>query len=220
MAAFWANLPHRVPHTNGLIQPVPREGLGGHVIGAREPPSTEYHSAAGARHVCHDLGVSMLARSSWGRGLGVVLVAGAVALGAAACGDSNESSSTVSEEEFVTEGNAICEAGNERIAMAEDQAFPDDMPTDENFEQFFAAFTADIDQQITELSALEPPEDLQDEFDAFLEKANTTLEQVRSEGAEAFFSETESGEQPFAETNRLASEIGLDACASGAAEEG
>ena len=162
----------------------------------------------------------MLARSSWGRGLGVVLVAGAVALGAAACGDSNESSSTVSEEEFVTEGNAICEAGNERIAMAEDQAFPDDMPTDENFEQFFAAFTADIDQQITELSALEPPEDLQDEFDAFLEKANTTLEQVRSEGAEAFFSETESGEQPFAETTRLASEIGLDACASGAAEEG
>ena len=87
------------------------------------------------------------------------------------------------------------------------------MPTAEDFAEFFDARTSDVQQQIDDVSALEPPEGLQGDVDAFLEEAQSALDTVEAEGPQAFFSQSQTSEDPFAKTNELATGLGLDACA-------
>lgn len=142
-----------------------------------------------------------------------VLLAGGLAIGLTACGDDDgdDESSALTVEEYQEQGNAICEAGNQRLDAAEQEVFGggNTPPSQEQMTAFFETFTSDVGQQVDEISELEPPEELAEQHDAFIAEAQSTLGEVETGGAEAFFTSTD---QPFQETFELANELGLTAC--------
>ena len=140
-----------------------------------------------------------------------VLCVGACLL--AGCGDDDEA---LSEQEFLEQGNAICAAGNERL----DAAFEDldleegQEPTAEQMGTLvLEVFVPDIQSQIDDVRALEPPDELADAVETFLDDAQATLDELEQQATDdpsAVFSEDE---DPFAEVNAQANEIGLSECA-------
>ena len=139
-----------------------------------------------------------------------------VALMASGCGDDD----ALTNDEFLEQGNAICESGNERT----DALFEETFQEDEDFEDaekvatFKEALESDIEGQISDLRELEPPEELEDEVEDLLDQADAALDQVREMDAQEFF-ESEGGSDVFAEVNRTADEIGLSACAEDGDDE-
>lgn len=127
----------------------------------------------------------------------------------AACGGDDDA---LSEEEFISQGNAICMAGNERIEAAARALPQDQAPSGPEAEEFFTVLTADIQRQIDELGDLTPPDNLQDDFDTLLADAQTAIDGIGEQGAEGFFA---SPDDAFADVNRQAGAIGLKECAGG-----
>ena len=90
------------------------------------------------------------------------------AFGAGACGDEED---RLSQAEFEEEGNAICAEGNAQIEELFVELPQDRAPTVEEVEEFFPAFIDNIRGQIDGVADLNPPEEIQDEVDAFIEEA-------------------------------------------------
>jgi hypothetical protein len=140
-----------------------------------------------------------------------VLCVGACVL--AGCGDDDEA---LSEQEFLEQGNAICAAGNERL----DAAFEDldlgegQEPTAEQMATLvLEGLVPDVQSQIDDIRALEPPDELADPVETFLDDAQAALDELEQQATDdplAVFSEDE---DPFAEVNAQANEIGLTECA-------
>jgi len=140
-----------------------------------------------------------------------VLCVGACVL--AGCGDDDEA---LSEQEFLEQGNAICAAGNERL----DAAFEDldlgegQEPTAEQMATLvLEGLVPDVQSQIDDISALEPPDEMADAVETFLDDAQATLDELEQQATDdpsAVFSEDE---DPFAEVNAQANAIGLTECA-------
>jgi hypothetical protein len=127
--------------------------------------------------------------------------------GLSACSDDDKE--TLSEDEFLEQGNAICTEGNERTASIGEDLGED--PSDEEVEAAVDELADDIDGQIDDIRDLEEPEDLSDDLEAALDQAEEDLQELRDLGADIVTAE----EDPFAETNELMSEIGLTVCAEG-----
>jgi phosphoglycolate phosphatase-like HAD superfamily hydrolase len=140
---------------------------------------------------------------------GLVSAVGAVALalaGLAACSDDE---SSLSEEEFLEQGNEICREGSERTgAIGEELG---DSPTDEEIEQALDETFDDVEGQIGDIRDLEEPEEMSDDVEAALDQALEDLDAAREAGADLLTAE----EDPFAETNRLLTAVGLTQCAEG-----
>jgi hypothetical protein len=134
-----------------------------------------------------------------------VLVLG---LGLAACGDDEE---RLSQDEFVEQGQAICREGNEEIEALFADLPQDEIPTEEELEPLFDDFVSNVRGQIDDIDELSPPEDIEDDVDAFVSDARDALDEVEDGGAEALLQEE--GEDPFAEVNEQAAELGLSECA-------
>ena len=150
----------------------------------------------------------------------LAVVATAVLL-AAGCGgdDDGGGGERLTREEFVTQGNAICAAGNERL----DAMFEELFPTEEDFadpdkqEEAKDNFVEDIQGQIDDVGELEPPEDMEADVEEFLDTAQEALDQVEEMSAEEFFGLEE---DPFAEVSEQAEALGLTECADDGADEG
>lgn len=125
----------------------------------------------------------------------------------AGCGDDDD---VLSAEEWRTQADAICEEGNERTDAILEPLFAEGEPSEEQLQEALDALIADIESQIEDVDALEPPDDLSAEVDEFLDQARTDLDELREAGIAAFDQE----EDPFAETTALAAELGLEECAS------
>jgi hypothetical protein len=107
--------------------------------------------------------------------------------------------------------NSICTAGNERIdALFANGALGPDA-TEAQLTGMLDQILAELDGQMTEIEALDPPESLVADVDAWLAESRTTAEEVRSDGA-AFFDQQAAGENPFAAVNADAVALGLNAC--------
>ncbi len=147
--------------------------------------------------------------------VGVTCVA---VLGLAGCSNddsasSAESSSTttatsttaaagLTDEEYLTRGNAACETDNAAIdAIFSDLTGPPDQAT-------FDALVAAVNQQIDDLAAVEPPPDLAEDHKALVEAARAAGDQMEAEGVAFFDDPTD----PFEEANAMAVEMGLNAC--------
>jgi hypothetical protein len=151
---------------------------------------------------------------TWNR---AVVVFSALGLLASGCGDDEE---RLTEEAFLEQGNAICEAGNERIDALFEETFQGeaDFEDDEKIAEFKAALESDVQGQIDDLGELEPPEELEDDVESLLENANAALDEVREMDSQEFF-ESEGGGDVFADVDRQAGEVGLTACAEDGGEE-
>lgn len=63
--------------------------------------------------------------------------------------------------------------------------------------------------ELDALGDLNPPEDLEADVDSLLQVAQSSLNEVKDGGPQVLLTE----QDPFAEANRLAGEVGLTACA-------
>ena len=151
------------------------------------------------------------------RRLTVLLVTISLALLGAACGGDDDEGGgggePLSQEEFVAQGNEICEEGDTKTEAAFEERFGDaqEEPAADEVEDFIRDDIIPVIQtQIDDLRDLTPPEDLQEDFDKMLDDAETALGEVEDASGEEILNEEE---DPFADVNAQAEELGLTACA-------
>ncbi len=156
----------------------------------------------------------------------LVAVAVVATIGIAGCGggdDTTDSAVTtgatgtggapLSQEEFVSQGNAICEDVNSQLATLE--APTNDMATIADFAEQGLAIT---EPALAEFEALTPPEELQSTFDEYLSQAREQLAKTQELQAAAEAGDAEQVQSLLTEIQALegdplAKELGLDVCA-------
>ena len=156
----------------------------------------------------------------------LAVIAVGAAFGAAGCGGDDETTSAtttavgatgeagvpVSDDEFVTEANAICAAGNGEIDTAAEELFTAGEPTDAELDQFANdVLVPSIEGQIEAIGALTPPDEIADEVTTFLEDAEAALDEVESDPS--LLAGNTGAADPFADVNDEAAQLGLDECA-------
>jgi hypothetical protein len=166
--------------------------------------------------------------------LAVLLVAlCATAFVVAGCGGDDEETTTVSPTTTTTdaatgatgaevsderaalieEADAICAEGDEEIDAEAQELFGDSNQEPPAAEQ--EAFVEDtvipsVQDQLDQLSELDPPEEDAEEFQSIIDNAQAALDDV-AEDPSTFVG----GDDPFAEVNQQAEEFGLTACGGG-----
>lgn len=131
---------------------------------------------------------------------GLACAATVAVIGIAGCGGGDDAA--LSRDEFVTQANAICAAGNAKISAA----VPTDGPPGQ---ELYEAVVDETQHTIDGVAALEPPEDMASDVDAMIAAANEAMSQVRATPAAEFFAGTE---DPFAAVDAKADELGLTEC--------
>jgi hypothetical protein len=132
-----------------------------------------------------------------------------------ACGGGDGSGDRLSEEEFRQQANGICADYNERIADLGSPTSPEDIP------DYVERGIPVIEEGIARLRELNPPEDLEDDFNTMLDETEKAIPAARKlseaaaeEDAAAVQEAISEGQEADAESDRLATELGLDECAS------
>lgn len=146
------------------------------------------------------------------------LIGAVGALAVAGCGGGEDSSSTstsagapLTEAAFVSQGNDICAAGNKELGQAANESFVDRNPTDAQLQQFADVAVPNIQGQIDAVRALQPPESMAADVTTFLDDAQDALDQAENDPS--VFAAGGSND-PFADVNDEATQLGLDVCAS------
>ncbi len=142
----------------------------------------------------------------------VIAVAATLAVGlvAAGCGSASKTTSTattaaLSKPEFLAQGNAICEQGNQTLAAAEKTLGK--QPSEAQFKAYVAGtFAPTVQKQIDGIRALAAPASDQTSIANMLNVAQTDLNQVKSNPATL-------NEKTFTDFAKLAHPYGLTACA-------
>ncbi len=139
-----------------------------------------------------------------------------------ACGsDDDDAAERLTLDEFLTQGNAICAAGNEAVNELFSASFADEEPDAEELAAFFADdFGPIIQGQIDDFGALDAPEDVEAAVDQFLTDAQAVLDDILQQAEDDPGSIFASNEDPFTDVNAQAIEIGLTVCAEDAGDDG
>ena len=147
------------------------------------------------------------------RRLLALVAAGVLAVGSAACGDDDDdggdgsTTAVISEEEFVSQGNEICAAGNEEIDQGGQETLGSGQPTPEQFEEFVTGTVVpSIQGQIDDIRALGAPEGMEEDVNRFLDDAQTVVDELTDDPSLIT-------DDPFDAVNMQAVELGLDECA-------
>lgn len=129
---------------------------------------------------------------------------------AVGCSASPSAGTALTKEEFLKQGNALCAAGNGRIATAVAELASDrQAPAGATAEAMYGTVMTEVTGMIDGLRALTPPSEMQAEHTAMLAEADAVLAKVKAEGPDAFFAQTE---DPFANVNAAAIKMGLTVC--------
>jgi hypothetical protein len=138
-----------------------------------------------------------------------LLLVAAVAVAIGGCGDDDGAGSTrLSRDELIEQANAVCDAGNERIAAAFEE-FEGGGP--EEVKAFFDdELLPTVLAQLDELRELQPPDDVAAELQALFDDVEAIVDDLASQSGEDL---AEPAEDPFAGVNARFLELGLDACA-------
>lgn len=134
---------------------------------------------------------------------------------AAACGGG---SSALSKEEFLKQGNAICNKENDAINEAQKKAFPDEnvQPDPAVFGKFFRDTIAPhVKAEIDGVEALKPPKDLQSAVDSLVNHAHAALAKLQEQADKDPAVLLSGSDDPFVDVNKEAINIGLTVCGSG-----
>ena len=156
-------------------------------------------------------------------GLVALLAAALAAAIVAGCGGDDGGSDTtpadapgpISKEEFVAEGNEICEASNEELVsgieeFAEDNGLEgDDQPSQEQLDELASEVVLpSIANQVDAIRGLGIPKGQEKEVGAFLDNAETTIEELEADPSLL----TDPQTSPFIEVNKEAIDLGLVSC--------
>ena len=129
----------------------------------------------------------------------------------AACGGGGD---RLSRDEFASQGNRICEKFEAKIDELEN---PRSLP---ELRAYVDQARPIFEEGVADLRELEPPEDLQDRYDDFLETADAAVARLDELSAAAEDGDQEAVQriadraaQEDRESDRIARELGLDDCA-------
>lgn len=156
--------------------------------------------------------------------LGACLLVGAISLVGASCGDDDDEATTssagtatgapLSKQEFIQQADQICADGNAEIEQAAGETFSGGRPSAEDQEAFFTDTVVPTGQRtIDDVRALTPPEGDEEEVTAFLDSAQSAIDEVEADPAALADVEEGGSSDPFAETNKLAKDYGFEECA-------
>jgi hypothetical protein len=121
----------------------------------------------------------------------------------------------LTREEFVSEAEAICEEFDQRLEDVPDPESADDV------ERYVDEARPVIEDGLGELRALQPPEELEEQWDELMDRNDEALEvlddlsEAAASADEARLQEiSEEASRQDAETDRMARAIGLENCGS------
>jgi hypothetical protein len=144
----------------------------------------------------------------------VAIILPVVAALIAGCGG-GENSDRLSAAEFRQQANAICDKYDAKIAAIGTPTSPEDIP------EFVEKGIPLIEQGLAELRALNPPEDLEADYDRMLDETAKAIPAARKladaaakQDAAAVQEALQAGNEADAESDRLATKLGLDRCAA------
>jgi hypothetical protein len=111
---------------------------------------------------------------------------------------------------FLKEADAICAAGDKEIDAEANEVFGSGEPSAKEQSDFVEnTVIPSIQEQLDQLSELDPPAEDADEFDGIVDDAQSALDELESDP-----SSLTSGSDPFADVNQRAQDFGLTACGS------
>ena len=140
----------------------------------------------------------------------------ALGLVAAGCGDDDDSGDdggeALTKEEYVAQGNAICEEGDKEIEAGFREVAPaNQQPTPEEIETVVSeTLVPSVQGQIDDLRALSPPEGDEETLNAIYDDAQAALDSIEADPS--ILSAGDSPD-PFADVNQRIGDYGLTACA-------
>jgi hypothetical protein len=142
----------------------------------------------------------------------VAVVVGLVVLLGAGCGGGG-SDARLSKEDFQSQANAICAKYQKQLDALGTPSSLDEIP--DLVDQALAILNKEID----EVAALNPPEELQSEFNALIEESNKTkqaaddLSSAAKAGDQAAVQEAlDEGNAASNKADQVATQLGLDSC--------
>lgn len=151
----------------------------------------------------------------------IVLLAGVVAIAAvvAGCGssdgDSTETTSALTKQQFIAQADAICKQGNKEIeegfeSFAEENDIPKNQEPSkaQGKEIVETVIVPSIDSQVEGIRELGFPSGDEDELSAMLDSLDEAVEEAE-EDPEALFA---AKSDPFGKPNELAQDYGLKTC--------
>jgi hypothetical protein len=146
----------------------------------------------------------------------------------AACGDDDDDKNggnggdRLSKQELVSQADEICKKGDQEIETEAEEAFRGASEGNEPDPGKIQAFFKDqslpnIEQQVNDVAALRPPEDLQAEWDAFIASARaglTKFQQIVDDPEQLQTALEDDAQDPFKDTEDKAKALGLKECAA------
>jgi hypothetical protein len=138
---------------------------------------------------------------------------GILVLLATACGGGSGSSARLSREQFQSQANAICAKYQKQLDALEQPTSLDEIP--DLVDQALVVLNKEID----EIAALNPPEELQSDFDKMIAATDKTkaaaddLSSAAKAGDQTAVQKAlEEGNAASAEADQLAGGLGLESC--------
>lgn len=116
-------------------------------------------------------------RAAWG----AATVATAIALTAAGCGEEEETG--LSKQELKTQASTICERHFNKITAEANKVLAGgQLPDPRKFGQLAqGTIIPELTQQTRELRALEPQDEIADEYNAFLDASGAAIERIKQD---------------------------------------
>jgi hypothetical protein len=144
--------------------------------------------------------------------IALLALLGVAALSAAGCGG-GDGGARLSQSEFQSQANAICAKYQKQLDALQEPQSLDEIP--DLVDQALAV----IDQEIEEIEALNPPAELQDDFDRMIQQADETKkaagdlsEAAKANDQAAVQKALDEGNAASDEADRIAGDLGLDSC--------
>jgi hypothetical protein len=142
----------------------------------------------------------------------VAALVGVLVLLPIACGGGG-SGARLSREEFESQANAICDKYQQQLHQLKSPTSLEEIP------DFVDQALAILNKEVDEIAALNPPADLQTEFDALIAASNNTrkaaddLSQAAKDGDQAAVQKALSeGGAASKKADQIATQLGLDSC--------
>ena len=142
----------------------------------------------------------------------VAALVGVLVLLATGCGGGG-SDARLSREEFESQANAICAKYQKQLNAVGTPSSIEEIP--DLVDQALAI----LNKEIAEIAALNPPADMQTEFDAMIEASNNTkdaaddLSQAAKDGDRAAVQKAlDEGNAASKKADQIATQLGLDSC--------
>ena len=140
----------------------------------------------------------------------VAALVGALVLLATGCGGGSD---RLSKEDFQTQANAICAKYQKQVRVLGSPTTLDEVP------DFVDKALEILNKEIDEISALNPPEELQSQFDAMLAASDKTKQAADDLSAAAKASDQaavqkalQEGNAASAQADKFARQLSLDSC--------